>query len=719
MEALRLDPLSPCFKEVTVVMTISELTSKGCKCAGLIALTFLVCGQTAVAGATTAGDVTGQRLQADASVGSNWMMYGRTYNEQRFSPLKQINADNVRRLGIAWSIRPPSPDGLSTTPIVVDGVIYMSGSQDLVEALDAGSGRTLWSWRPASLDLTHPFVDWTSRFNRGVALWKGSVFIATGDCRLFALSAATGREIWEVKNCDPTQGYGSDGAPRVAKNMVLIGSGGADTGARGYVSAYDTRTGRLLWRFYTVPGDPAKRSEQPILKMAAKTWQGKEWWKTGGGTVEDSIVYDPELNRVYFGTDTAIPWGQIKGDALFTCSIVAVDADTGRYLWHYQEVSDDAWDYEATAQIVLTNLTIGGKPRKVLMQAAKDGFFYVLDRETGKLLSATPFVKVTWASRVDPVTGRPVLTPDAQYYLHPNGKTLLWPGIEGARFWQAISFSPLTGLVYIPALNTPSFYNMDQGGLEIRLYFPPPSARIQPEGRLIAWDPVAQRARWSARLKYPFNGGTLVTAGNLVFEGTAEGVFTAHRATDGRLVWSMPVVTATQAPPVTYLYHGTQYVLLPVGPSGDVRAVPEYGDPPSANGPSRLIAFALGAHGTIPKGLIEKPPQPTPPPRVGSSTVIALGDKLYNGVGCVLCHGMQMDVEAGGTVPDLRYLPQAAYANWNGIVIDGARAAAGMPPFKGALSPSDAQAIRAYVIDQAWKLYDSTHTTASRAGALK
>ena len=702
--------------------SVSWRPIRGWRCAWLQPIAVLACGLSAITvGAeeasppastadTRAGEVSAQRMQSEESLGANWLMYGRTYSEQRFSPLKAIDEQNVQGLGVAWSVELASPDGLGATPIVVDGVIYMSGSQDLVEALDAGTGRMLWSWRPDDLDLTQPFASWSSRFNRGVAVWKGSVFIGTGDCRLFALSAATGRKIWEVRNCDPVHGYGSDGAPRIAKDKVLIGSEGADTNARGYVSAYDTRTGRLIWRFYTVPGDPAKGFEQPELESAAQTWKGKEWWQNGGGTVADAIVYDPELNRIYVGTDTAVPWGQDKGDALFSASIVALDADTGRYLWHYQEVPDDAWDYEATAPIVLMDLTLDGQPRKLLTQAAKDGFFYVIDRQSGQLLSATPFIKVTWASQVDVATGRPVLAPGARFYRDSSRSAFLWPGIEGARDWRATSFSPLTGLVYIPALNAPSRFYLDQGEAAVTLYFPPPEAKLQPDGQLIAWDPIAQKVRWSITQRYPYNGGTLATAGNLVFQGTAEGVFEARRATDGQLLWSAPVISSTQAPPVTYLHQGRQYVLLPVGASGDVRDVPEYGNPPASNGPPRLIAFALGAQGTVPNGVITKPPQPEPPRQFGSPALIASGRALFKRNGCILCHGMQLEVEAGGTVPDLRYLPQSIHAEWNQIVIGGELARAGMPSFKGHVSPSDAQAIRAFVIDQARKLYDSGRT---------
>jgi quinohemoprotein ethanol dehydrogenase len=667
--------------------------------------------------AIAAGEVNASRLHTDASAGTNWMLRGRTYSAQRFSPLKQIDSENIERLGVAWSTRLPSPDGFESTPIVVDGVIYMSGTDDLVEALDAGTGRMLWRWRPANLDLRHLFAAWTARFNRGVAVWGGKVFIQTGDCRLFALSAGTGREIWMAKTCDPSQGYGSDGAPLVARNMVLIGNGGADVGApRGYVSAYDTGTGRLLWRFYTVPGNPAKGFEQPILKSAARTWKGHDWWKHAGGNVWDSIVYDPTLNQVYFGTDSATPWDQSKGDALFTCSIIAVDASSGRYVWHYQEIPDDAWDYDATTPIILADLTIAGRARKVLMQAARNGFFYVIDRKTGELLSATPFVRVNWASRIDLSTGRPVLTHGARYYLDRSRRASLWPGVEGAHNWQAMSFSPLTGLVYIPALNAPSLYYVNHGELAIKLYLPPRTAKVQPRGRLIAWDPILRKARWFVTLKFPYNGGTLVTAGNLVFEGTAEGVFTARRATDGRLLWSAPVVSATEDAPVTYLYRGRQYVLLPVGASGDVRYLPEYGNPPSANGPSRLIAFSLGAHGTVPNDVIKKPPQPEPPRLSASASVIVRGGQLYESAGCIECHGAKLDVAPGGTAPDLRYLPHGIYAEWNRIVLGGELETAGMPSFHGDLSPSDSQAIRAYVIEQAWDLYESRQHQIGRPG---
>jgi quinohemoprotein ethanol dehydrogenase len=665
------------------------------------------------------GDVTMERMEADAQSGKNWLMYGRTYSEQRFSPLKDINETTVRRLGLAWSTDIPSRDGLGATPIEVDGVIYLSGSRGLVEALDARDGHELWRFRADPPATAHLFSAWTSRSNRGVAVWGGRVFFGTGDCRLIALDAASGHKIWDVQNCNTDAGYGSTGAPRIAKDMVLIGNSGADAGARGYVSAYDSHTGRLIWRFFTVPGDPANGFEQPILERAARTWSGEAWWKSGGGTAWDSIVYDPELDQIYFGTDSALPWNsEVRnpqgGDNWFTNSIVAVDAKTGRYRWHYQEVPADAWDYNATPSIILTSLRIEGHERPVLMQAPKDGFFYVIDRRDGRLISAKPFVKVTWASKINLTTGRPVEAPDARYYRNKTHRATIFPSIDGGHNWQSMSFSPLTGLAYIPALDAPAtFYTIDgteRGEAWAEFYTPAANVRPQPSGQLIAWDPVTQHARWSVPLKYPFNGGTLVTAGNLVFQGTAEGDFTARRASDGTLLWHMLVVSATQAPPVTYFYEGKQYVLLPVGASGAVRAyIPQWGAPESAQGPSRLLAFALDSTGSIPPGLLTKPPLPKPPLQFASMDIVAKGGTLYQRAACVTCHGVNLNVAAGGSAPDLRYLSPEVHAIWDDVVLDGELQAAGMPSFKGELSESDAQAIRAYVIDEALKLYRSTH----------
>ena len=677
----------------------------------------LACGAAAAATEDlTAGQVDGQRIQSEAASGDDWLSYGRTYDEQRFSPLREINDHNVKELGLVWYEEIASPDGLAGTPIVVDGGIYLSGGKGLVVALDAETGKERWSFRPEKLNLTKVMSSWTSRVNRGVAVWKGKVFVATGDCRLFALSAATGRKVWEVANCDVAQNYGSTGAPRVAKNMVLIGNAGADLGSRGYVSAYDVDTGQLRWRFFTVPGDPSREFEQPALRDAAKTWHGNEWWKSGGGSAWDAIVYDPELNQVYFGTDSSTPWdGKLggRGDALFTNSVVAVDADTGEYRWHYQETPDDVWDYNSTNPIVLADLTIGGRSRKVIMHAPKNGFFYVIDRHTGALLSADKIATVTWASRVDMHSGRPVEAPNARYYKNSDGRATLFPNANGAHGWQAMSYSSLTGLIYIPVVDTSSEYRMVDGGapgaVEIIYPLPKPGDKPRPMGKLLAWDPLGRKVRWSSDMKYAMNGGTLATSGNLVFQGTAEGVFNAWNATSGERLWSFSVVSATQASPISFRLKGKQYVLLPVGSSGVSRlGMPEYGDPPQAQGPTRLLAFALGGKDVLPPGLLQQAAKlPQPPTQFGSANLIERGRALYGSSWCEICHGAWMTVAPGGSVRDLRYLPQEMHDQWNQIVIGGLFQDLGMPSFKDSLSEDEAQAIRAYVISQAQKLYDS------------
>ena len=662
------------------------------------------------------GQVDGQRILAEADSGGNWLTYGRTYDEQRFSPLKEINDRNVSDLGLAWHADIASPDGLAATPLVVDGVIYLSGGMGLVVALNAGTGKEIWSFRPNRLNLTKFMSSWSSRVNRGVAVWKGKVYLATGDCRLIAINAATGKEAWEVANCDVEQNYGSSGAPRIAKDMVLIGNAGADFGARGYVSAYDASNGKLKWRFFVVPGNPAQGFEQPALREAAKTWSGKEWWKSGGGSAWDAIVYDPELNQVYFGTDASSPWdGKLggRGDALFTESVVAVDADTGQYRWHYQETPDDVWDYNSTNPIVLADLSLSGQKRKVILHAPKNGFFYVLDRSTGKLISADKIATVTWASGVDPASGRPIETPNARYYKNKTSRAILFPNVDGAHGWQATSYSSLTGLIYLPIADTPTEYRSgvgkDLGAIEAIYLLPKPGEKPKPFGKLLAWDPVARTSRWSVDLKYAMNGGTLATAGNLVFQGTAEGEFDAYDAASGRKLWNYPIVSATQAAAVSYRVSGKQYVLLPVGAAGISRMeIPEYGNPPHARGPTRLLAFALGGKDQIPPGLAQAPlPIPKPPPQFGSPEMIERGRKLYGASICGTCHGMWMTVAAGGSVRDLRSLPQGLHDMWDQIVRGGAFQELGMPSFKATLSEEDARAIHAYVISREQELYEA------------
>ncbi|MEO6725034.1 MAG: PQQ-dependent dehydrogenase, methanol/ethanol family, partial [Blastocatellia bacterium] len=517
--------------------------------------------------------------KADARKG-DWITHGRDYAETRFSPLKQINQATVKNLGLAWSFDTNTNRGLEATPIIVDGVMYTTGSWSIVFAIDARTGKQLWRWDPQVAHSYGPKAC-CDAVNRGVAVYKGNVYVGTLDGRLVALDAALGKVVWEVMTVDPAKQYTITGAPRVVKGKVIIGNGGGEYGMRGYVSAYDAMTGKLAWRFYTVPGDPAEPVEaamKPAMENAAKTWTG-EWWKLGGGgTVWDSMAYDPELDLLYVGTGNGSPWNRNVrspggGDNLYLSSILALKPDTGALVWHYQTTPGDMWDYTATQHIILADLAINGQKRKVLMQAPKNGFFYVLDRRTGELISAEAYGKVTWAKGVDKKTGRPIETPESRYKDKPSTQL---PGPLGAHNWQPMSFNPQTGLVYIPAQETGFIYGQERNfkygdrgwniGIDFGLVKDAPTAL--PTGHLLAWDPVAQKERWRVPYVVMWNGGTLTTAGNLVFQGTADGRFVAYSADKGAKLWEVNVGTGIIASPVTYELDGVQYVSIMAGWGG-------------------------------------------------------------------------------------------------------------------------------------------------------
>ena len=651
----------------------------------------------------------------------NWMAYGRTYGDQRFSPLEQINTTNIQQLGLAWYADIPSRDGLSATPIVVDGVVYMSAPFSRVYAYAAHNGKLLWSYDPnvrRGLSLTN---SWTARINRGIAVWEGKVFVATGDCRLVAINASSGIEEWVAPvedlqpACDPNSENGMDGAPRVANGKVYIGNGVSDFGARGVISAYDTNTGYEVWRFYTVPGDPEKGYENKAMEMAGKTWP--EGWAPGGGaSVWETIVYDKELNSIYFGTDAGSPLNAEArspggGDNLFTNSIVAVDADTGEYKWHYQTVPHDAWDYNANMPIVLADLEIDGKLRKTLMQAPKSGFFYVIDRVTGEFISAEKYVPVTWASHYDSKTGRPVELPGARYYQNPDGKALVYPSVWGGHNWQPMSFSPLTKLVYFSAWDIPALFEYRQdaklGGILVDTYIMGTDAEaIHGRGSLLAWDPVRQTARWKIPQDIPINGGTLSTAGNLVFHGTGTGELNAYSADKGQLLWSVKTGSSIQTGPVTYRVGGKQMVLVPVGAPTFVRnALPDYGASRDARGPARLMAFALGANNGMPAAPSDQAIVPEPPEQFASEAELAIGKELFNAGSCWICHGEQA-TGFTGSATDLRASPMLQSKEaWYQVVVEGVKRSTGMIGHDY-LSEADAEALRAFVVKQAWKEYD-------------
>ena len=666
----------------------------------------------------TPGNVTRERaLNVDANPG-DWLLYGRDYGQQRYSPLGQINSGNVSELGLAWAVDVASSDGLLATPIVIDNVIYLSGSFSQVFAFDAKTGTQLWHYDPRVRRGASIFSSWGVRSNRGVAVWEGKVFVGTGDCRLIAINAATGNSVWETQVCDPEQNYGITGAPHVADGTVFMGNAGSEHGARGYVSAFDAHTGDEKWRFYTVPGDPAKGYENIQLEMAAKTWTGDAPWKFGGGVVWDAMTYDPEFNSLYIGTACGIPWDYSKrspggGDNLFMCSIVALDAENGEYKWHYQTVPRDAWDYDAAMHMILADLTIDGVQKKVLMQAPKNGFFYVLERETGELISANNYVKVTWASEIDLQTGRPVEIPGARYYENEDGKATVYPTAFGAHCWHAMSYSPATGLVYIPAIDfpttftvtdLPAFIGME---LEVELYgytreAPPPMG----SGKLIAWDPLTQSPRWQIDYPYPFNGGVLSTSGSLVIQGTATGEVKIYSDDMGKLLWSAKTGSAIQAPPVSVLIDGEQHIIVAAGWSGASRTVtPEIGASMDARGPSRLFAFKLNASHPYP---VNEPDIPftKPPHKVSASDdEIRKGEALFN-AHCSLCHGFYA---AGGgygsSIHDLRRINKSTYDRWFNIVLEGERNSLGMPSFGDYLGKQEARYLLEYVISRGWEEY--------------
>ncbi len=656
-------------------------------------------------------------IAADAEPG-NWLSHGRTYNEQRYSPLDPINAGNVGQLGLAWHIDLDGKQALEATPLVIDGVLYTSTVWNVILAVDAATGKELWSYDPL------PRRDWTRYMccgpvNRGLAAWGGNIYEGTIDGRLIAVDAATGKLVWETQTTDPNQPYSITGAPRVVNGKVIIGNGGSEYGIRGYVSAYDAGTGALVWRFYTVPGDPKAGFENPAMEMAAQTWSG-EWWKYGGGgTVWDSFAFDPELNLVYVGTGNGGPWvREIRspggGDNLFLSSIIALNADTGEYVWHYQTTPGENWDFTATQQMILAELEIDGAPRKVLMQAPKNGFFYVIDRATGELLSAEPIVPVNWASHVDKATGKPV---EIAENLYTEEAKLISPGPNGAHDWQPMSFHPGTGLVYIPIHEMSWAYSRDpefkfkpfgwNAGQNPNAAAPPGATEATARGALLAWDPIKQSKAWEVDLVHPWNGGVLSTAGNLVIEGAADGRFVIYRADTGEKLWEMPIQTGAVAGPITYSVNDEQYIAVNAG-WGGAYVLMGGGAGPMHQGPSRILAFKLGGADQL-SPPPPPPVMPEPPASTASAEDIAAGQGLYMGL-CGNCHGFY--AISGGINPDLRYMSAETHGLFRDIVLGGIRRGLGMPAFNDVLSEADLEKIHAYVVSRARETYQEKRQAA-------
>jgi len=654
-----------------------------------------------------------------AAESSGWRSHGRTYSEQRHSPLNDINLQNVSDLGLHWSYDLGTSRGIEATPIVHDGVMYVTSTWNIVHAIDARTGEKIWTFDPV-VDKAQGAKGCCDAVNRGVAIWGDSVFTGTIDGRLISLDAKTGNKNWDVNTIDKSKPYTVTGAPRVVDGKVFIGNGGAEMGVRGYFSAYDTETGEMIWRFYTVPGNPADGFENDTMEMAAKTWNG-EWWKAGGGgTSWDSMAYDPELDLLYVGVGNGSPWNQdIRspggGDNLFLSSIVAVRPDTGEYVWHYQTTPGETWDYTATQHMILADLEIEGAKRKVIMQAPKNGFFYVLDRETGEFISAKNFVPLNWASHVDKETGRPVELEGARW----PGKSPFFqlPGPLGAHNWHPMSYSPDTGLVYIPAQEAPWVYGDEakyeqvdgkwNTGTDFTLGMLPndlatfKSLKAMLKGRLLAWDPVAQKEAWSFEHGGPWNGGVLSTSGGLVFQGTADAHFAAYDAKTGDRKWKFFTQTGVVAAPITYKIDGEQYVAVSAGWGGSY--VLGFGGPmPSGSTAKigRVMVFKVGGSDQLPEIVDANPPARTIPAMLDvSEETLKAGWRAY-GTTCSVCHGDH--AQSSGLVPNLRFSPITASADaWKSVVLGGALAKNGMPDFGKVLDEETAEAIRAFVIAEA------------------
>jgi PQQ-dependent dehydrogenase (methanol/ethanol family) len=639
-----------------------------------------------------AADIDEASVISGGTEPENWLAHGRSYSEQRFSPLTKITADNVKDLGLAWTYNTDTVRGMEASPIVKDGVMFATGSWSVVYALDAKTGEQLWVYDPEVPR------EWARKpccdvVNRGVAVWKGRVYVGTLDGRLVALDARTGKPIWDVNTIDRAKPYSVTGAPRIIKGKVIIGNGGAELGVRGYITAYDADTGKQLWRFFTVPGDPRVPVENEHLKAALPTWkadaQGWKYWEVGGGgTVWDSMAYDPELDLLYIGTGNGSPWSRYLrspggGDNLYLSSVVAIKPETGQMAWYFQETPGDSWDFTATQHIILADLEIAGQQRKVLMHAPKNGFFYVLDRETGKFISGKNYVPVTWAKGLDE-NGRPIEDKSSAF----RDKTaMIQPSPHGGHNWQPMAFNPQTKLVYIPSQLTPQMFVYDKTrsvkpgvwntGVDFGAIANQTMAAIQAgqplpaaEGSIIAWDPINQKEAWRHKLPTFWNGGMLTTAGNLVFQGGGDGMLRAWKADTGEEVWNMDAKTGIIAPPVTYSVDGEQYVAILAGWGGvGVTLVPE-------------AANAINKYGNAGEA-------------TASAAMVAKGSATYHRY-CSVCHGFF--AMSSGSIPDLRHSTAEVFERYKEIVIDGERKDNGMASFADQINEQDVKDIKAYIL---------------------
>ncbi len=696
--------------------------------AGALGFSVLV---TACSLAPSEGAVGAEDLVNAGADDANWITYGRDYAEQRFSALAQVSRDNVSDLGLSWFADMDTARGQEATPLVMDGKLFVTTAWSKVRSFDAATGEPLWEYDPEVPGET-AVKACCDVVNRGLATWGDSLFLGTLDGRLIALDRDSGAVQWETVTVDQEQSYTITGAPRVINGKVIIGNGGAEFGVRGYVAAYDAATGDEEWRFYTVPEGGEDTGAPEYMQAAAETWSGdvlgSESGIGGGGTVWDAMAYDADLDLLYIGVGNGSPWnrayrspgedGTGEGDNLYLSSIVAIRPETGEYVWHYQTTPGETWDYTATQHIMLADLEIGGTPRKVLMQAPKNGFFYVLDRETGEFISGEPYVPVNWASGIDPETGRPIENPETR--VDQTGQpALVTPGALGGHNWHPMAYHPDEQLVYIPAFEAAMVYAPEENwkpdrkrgfnvGFNLGAGDLPPNEGIRREvvgtlkGKLLAWDPVKQEARWTVDHPGPWNGGLLATAGGLVFQGTAGSEFNAYDASSGDKLWSFAAQTGVVAPPITYTVDGEQYVAVLAGWGGAYAITVDgslLNDLAPVRNVSRLLVFKLGGEAALPD-MPELASLPLdPPPSRASAEVIAAGGKSYARY-CAVCHA---PAAVGSTVlPDLRRSGTLQNkAAWQAVVQDGILNDNGMASFADSLTPEQSDAIREYVIARA------------------
>ncbi len=695
--------------------------------------------------ANAAGAVDEKRLANIAE--GEWLTGGRDMGGTYFSPLRLINSKNVGKLGFAWDYRVGTSRGLEATPIVVDGAMYTSGVDGRVYALDAETGQELWTYDP-QIDGQYGRYACCDSVNRGVAVWKGVIYVGSLDGYLHAIDAATGKRIWRVDTLverSARSPYSVPGAPQVAGDMVVIGNAGADyNNIRGYVTAYDLRSGAQKWRFFTVPRDPKLGpQDQPHLISAAKTWDPRHRWEAGGGaTVWDGMAYDPQLQLVYIGTGNASPYnikegGREGGDGLYSASIVAIHAQSGGLAWYLQTVPGDLWDYDNTQKMILTDLNVDGRVRKVLMQAAKNGFFYVLDRANGEVISAKPFAFVNWTAGLDARTARPKPNPNADYN---RGASLVFPSMAGAHSWFPMAYNPGTGLVYIPTLETPMvFFDFGKSPLQslpgtfttmgiwpgdydpapLRALFGslPSMADLEKKagvkakafGVLRAYDPVKQKIVWERPFPENTAAGVMTTAGNLVFQGDPHGVLSVYAADTGKVLKRIELGTSVIAAPMTYTVKGTQYVAMMAGHGGAAQFgpfAPQFA-PFKYGNAGRIIALKLDGPTPVLPPEVSDAPLP-PPVQVSSTEEQRVQGMLLFYRNCARCH-----VFGRGLVPDLRRMTQQTSDLFEEIVLRGAYVPKGMGRFDDVLKPDEVKAIRAFIAGQAQQDYDAQQQATS------